>query len=74
MNILEYNIEHKNGEIMSKFIDDYIRVYNCENILFVRSPTTGDFLDNTCINNNNVVRIIYDTDFITGTNSSNLKI
>jgi hypothetical protein len=75
MNILEYNKKKKylNGEIISKIINDYIRLYNCENILFVRSPTTGDFLDHICINNNNVVRIIYDTDFITGINSYNLK-
>jgi len=76
MNILEYNSQNKkivNGEIITKFINDYIRLYNCENILFVRTPTTGDWLKNICINNNNVVRILYDTDFITGINSSNLK-
>lgn len=76
MNILEYNSQNKtivNGEIITKFINDYIRLYNCENILLVRTPTTGDWLKNICINNNNVVRILYDTDFITGINSSNLK-
>ena len=76
MNIFEYNSQNKpfdNGEIISKFINDYIRLYNCENILFVRTPTTGDWLNKICINNDNVVRILYDTNFITGIDSSNLK-
>lgn len=75
MNISEYNSKKKivNGEMITKFINDYIRLYNCENILFVRTPTTGDWLNKICINNNNVVRILYDTNFITGINSSKLK-
>lgn len=75
MNILEYNNQNNkitNGEIITKFINDYIRVFNCENILFVRTPTTGHWLDNICINNNNDVRIVYDTNFITGINSSKI--
>lgn len=75
MNISEYTPKKKivNGEMITKFINDYIRLYNCENILFVRTPTTGDWLNKICINNNNVVRILYDTNFITGINSSKLK-
>lgn len=75
MNILNYrNKTNKpaNGKIITKFINDYIRVFNCESILFVRTPTTGDWLNDTCINNNNVVRIVYDTNFITGINSSKI--
>ena len=52
MNILQYNNKNKtivNGEIITKFINDYIRLYNCENILFVRTPTTGDWLKNIYI-------------------------
>ena len=76
MNILEYNNQKKpvvNGKIITKCINDYISLYNCENILLVRTPTTGDWMKNICMNNNNVVRILYDTDFITGINSSNIK-
>jgi hypothetical protein len=74
MNILDYKIENPfDGEIINKFIDDYIKVYNCKNILFVRTPTTGEWLDKLCINNTNVIRILYDTKNKTGISNYNLK-
>lgn len=75
MNILNYYTNKKriaNGKIITKFINDYIQLHNCENILFIRTPTTGYWLDKICLHNNNVVRILYDTDFITGINTSNI--
>lgn len=65
MDISKYNNQKRivNGEIITKFINDYISLYNCENILFVRTPTTGNWLENICVTNNNVVRILYDTNF-----------
>ena len=59
--------------MITKFINDYISIYNCENILLVRTPTTGAWFKNICANNNNIVRILYDTDFITEINSFNIK-
>jgi hypothetical protein len=35
--------------------------YNYENILFIRTPTTGDFLDKLMVNNSNITRIMYET-------------
>ncbi len=70
MNILDYKINNSsNGHIISKFINDYINIHKCDNILFIRTPTTGDWLDKLCKNNNNIVRILYDTKHITGINS-----
>lgn len=76
MNIFNKNREKNkitNGEIITKIINNYISKYNFTNILFVRTPTTGNWLDKIGVNNNNIIRIIYDTDFITGINSSNIN-
>lgn len=74
MDVSHYNVQKTvNGAVITKVIHDYVRLYNCKNILFIRTPTTGNWLDNLFINNTNVVRILYDTHFITGINSSNIK-
>jgi len=50
------------GEIMSNLITDfYTKLDMNSNILFVRTPTTGIFLDDVLKNKINVTRIIYDT-------------
>jgi hypothetical protein len=52
---------YNNGDIISEVILDMYEKYNYENILFIRTPTTGDFLDKLLVNNSNITRIIYET-------------
>lgn len=76
MNILDYkplSTEIPNGSVITKFVNDYIDKFKCENILFVRTPTTGAWLDNIGTNNNNIVRIAYDTQFVTKFYSFSIK-
>lgn len=76
MNLLDYkplSTEILNGSVITKFVNDYIDKFKCKNILFVRTPTTGAWLDNIGIHNNNIFRITYDTQFVTKINSSNIK-
>jgi hypothetical protein len=62
MDISKYiSFKYSNGEIISKFIIDFINLYDCKNILFVRTPTTGAWLDNIFVNDTRVTRILYDT-------------
>lgn len=53
--------KYKNGDIISMFIIDLYNEYKYENILFVRTCTTGDWLDNLLVNEKNITRILYDT-------------
>jgi len=52
---------YNNGDIISEVILDMVGKYNYENILFIRTPTTGDFLDKLMVNNSNITRIVYET-------------
>jgi hypothetical protein len=52
---------YDNGDIISEVILDMVEKYNYENILFIRTPTTGEFLDKLMINNSNITRIMYET-------------
>jgi hypothetical protein len=53
-----------NGEILEKVFLDLYNTKNYKNILFVRTPTTGIFLDKIVIKDNNITRILYDTKII----------
>ena len=53
--------EYHDGSIISQVIVDLYNYNKCENVLFVRTPTTGNWLDKILINTSNVTRIIYDT-------------
>jgi len=55
------NKKYKNGEIISMVITDLYNNNNYNNILFVRTPTTGNWLDNLFINKEKITRILYDT-------------
>lgn len=50
-----------NGQIISDIVNDYCREYNPINILFVRTTTTGMWLDNLLCENSNVTRILCNT-------------
>ncbi len=70
MDLTKYNKKkYSNGEIISEFIIDYVSLNNCSNILFVRTPTTGAWLDNIFQSeqNFNITRILYQT------NKTNIK-
>lgn len=55
-------IPYQYGEIMTNIINDqYNNLTNDMNVLFVRTPTTGIFMDNLLKNKTNITRIIYDT-------------
>ena len=53
--------EYQHGDIMSQVIVDLYNSSKCDSLLFVRTPTTGNWLDKVLINAPNVMRIIYDT-------------
>jgi len=53
--------EYQDGSIISQVIVDLYNSNKCENVLFVRTPTTGNWLDKVLINASNVTRIVYDT-------------
>lgn len=53
--------EYKDGSIISQVIVDLYNSGKCENVLFVRTPTTGNWLDKIFIDAPNITRIIYDT-------------
>ena len=55
------NKECEHGSIMSQVIVDLYNSNKCESVLFVRTPTTGNFFDKILINAPSVTRIIYDT-------------
>jgi hypothetical protein len=55
---------YTNGQIISDVIKDLYNTLNMNdetNILFVRTPTTGEWLDRLFIHNKNITRILYDT-------------
>ena len=53
--------EYQDGSIISQVIMDLYNSSKCENVLFVRTPTTGNWLDKLFIDAPNITRIIYDT-------------
>jgi hypothetical protein len=55
LNISKYS----NGEIISKLVVDLDKLNNFNNILFIRTPTTGEWLDKILTNNSRVTRILY---------------
>lgn len=55
---------NKFGDIITLFILDIFLEYNPQNILFVRTCTTGSWLDKIFIDNDRVDRILYYTDKI----------
>lgn len=59
-----------NGKTISQLVNDIYNLYQPANILFVRTYTTGDWLDKLLLNNNNVTRILYKTDKTTITKRS----
>jgi hypothetical protein len=59
-NIINYNF----GDIISVLIRDLYLLNKYQNILFVRTCTTGSWLDNILIENGDINRILYYTDTI----------
>jgi len=55
------NKKYQDGSIISQVILDLYNSNKCESVLFVRTPTTGNWLDKVLINIPSVTRIIYDT-------------
>lgn len=55
------NKKYQDGSIISQVIVDLYNSNKCESVLFVRTPTTGNWLDKVLINIPSVTRIIYDT-------------
>ena len=53
-----------NGDIISSLVMDLYKENKYKDILFVRTFTTGNWLDNLLIKNNDVNRILYYTDNI----------
>lgn len=53
--------EYKNGEIISNIIVDLYNQNKYDNVLFIRTPTTGNWLDILLNKNINITRILYDT-------------
>lgn len=53
-----------NGDIMSSLIIDLYNENKYKDILFLRTSTTGHFLDNLFIENKDINRILYNTDNI----------
>jgi hypothetical protein len=56
--------EYNNGEIISDLIKYLNGKYNFNNILFLRTPTTGMWLDNLFTDNKAIIRILYDTNIL----------
>jgi hypothetical protein len=52
------------GDIITSLIVDLSNRYKYKNILFVRTSTTGGWLDKIFIENKNITRILYTTDNI----------
>jgi len=51
--------KYKNGEILSLIVQDFNEWNKYEKILFVRTPTTGSWMDTLFVDNTNVTRILY---------------
>ena len=60
-NFLKYlhKKSYKNGEIITIYINDLISNNNSNNIIFIRTPTTGAWLDGILPNDNSVIRLCY---------------
>jgi hypothetical protein len=58
----KYNLEnYYNGQIIQMIINDLYNTNNYKDILFVRTPTTGNWQDDILLEDNSVTRILYDT-------------
>jgi hypothetical protein len=53
------NKTYKNGEIITNYVNELINYNNYNNIMFIRTPTTGAWLDDILPNNNNIIRLCY---------------
>jgi hypothetical protein len=53
------NKTYKNGEIITNYVNDLISDNKYNNIMFIRTPTTGAWLDDILPNNNNIIRLCY---------------
>lgn len=53
------NKTYKNGEIITNYINDLICCNKYDNIIFIRTPTTGNWLDDILPNNKNITRLCY---------------
>jgi hypothetical protein len=63
MDIFLTNEKYKNGDIITKVIEYLHNKYAYQEILLVRTPTTGAWLDSLFLNTNaNIVRLLYETD------------
>ena len=60
----KYN-KYCNGDIITKLFMDLYKTKKYKNILFVRTYTTGDWLDKLLVDDSNVTRILYDTNLNT---------
>ena len=58
-----FNKEYQYGDIISILIQDYNNKYEHKDILFIRTPTTGEFLDNLFLEED-ITRIMYYCDEI----------
>ena len=52
---------YRTGEIISKVITDFYITLKPENVLFIRTPTTGGWLDSLMKGKENITRILYET-------------
>lgn len=53
---------YNNGDIITDVILDMVEKHNYQNILFIRTPSTGNWLDKLLIDNNlNITRVLYET-------------
>ena len=55
LNISKYS----NGEIISKLVRDLDKQNYFNNILFIRTPTTGEWLDKILMDDERVTRVLY---------------
>jgi len=56
------NNNTKNGEIVSLVINDLCKLHSFENVLFIRTPTTGEWLDHIYLPHNIYLkRILYNS-------------
>jgi bifunctional N-acetylglucosamine-1-phosphate-uridyltransferase/glucosamine-1-phosphate-acetyltransferase GlmU-like protein len=58
------------GDTISSLISDLYNENKYKNILFVRTSTTGEWLDNILVDNQNITRILYHTDKVNIPNKS----
>ncbi len=62
MDIFLTNEKYRNGDIIKKVIEYFNNICSFKEILFLRTPTTGAWLDDIFKNNNNIVRLLYETE------------